>query len=324
MKIKSVLFAISLLTAFFSLSSSAQAEEKIFTIGASAIVEHPSLDAVRDGAKAELQKEGFIEGKNLHFIYKTAQNKQSTIVQIINKYVGDNVDLLLSIATASAQAAHNTTQTIPIVFSGVSAPVYAGLLKNPQAPEANVTGVSDMPPVEEQVKLMKEIVPNLKTIGFLYNPSEANSIANLERLDRVAEKYGLKVIPSAAIQTAQVRNAALALVGKVDMLYTAPDNTIVAAIETAVMVANENKIPFMAADGESTRRGALISYGTNYFEIGRQTGKMIARILRGEKIHNIPMEIAKPTELSINEKTAKAIGFQFPQSVLKRVTNRYS
>ena len=196
----------------------------------------------------------------------------------------------------------------------------SGLLKNPQQPEANITGICDMPPVAEHIKLMKEMLPQVKTVGYLYNPSEVNSVAVLEILKKEALKANITILPSPAIQTAQVRNATLALVGKVDMIYITLDNTVAAALETALMVANENKIPFMASDRESTIRGALISYGTDYFNVGKQTGKMIARILRGQKIKDTPMEYAKPTLLMINEKTAQTIGYQFPESILKRAT----
>lgn len=289
-------------------------------VAVTAIVEHPALDAVRDGAKHALEQAGYHDGQNLRFVYQSAQNRQSTAVQIARKFVGDQARAIIAIGTPSAQAAINATRDIPVIFSAVTDPVAAGLMKDPDHPDRNVTGVSDKTPVAEHVHLIKELFPTVKKIGYLYNPSETNSVAALKTLKAVAHENGLDIVESTAIQTSQVRNATLALVGKVDVIYITTDNTIVSALETAILVANENKIPFVAADPDSAKRGALVAAGVNYRDLGEVTGQMVVRLLRGEKVADMPMQVAPANNLILNKRTATAIGYQFPQAILARAT----
>jgi len=297
---------------------SATAQE--IKVGVTSIVEHPALDAARDGAKQALEEAGYKDGKNYQFIFQSAQNRQPTAVQIAQKYVGDKVDVIVAIGTPSAQAAANATKDIPVVFSAITDPVAAGLMQDLTKPDANVTGVSDMTPVAEHVKLIRELLPQATKIGYLYNPSETNSVAALQVLQQAAKEQGFEIVESTALQTAQVRNATLALVDKVDVIYITTDNTVVSALETAIMVANENKMPFVAADPESAVRGALVAAGVNYFDIGLLTGAMVVKLLKGEDIANIPAEIAPANDLYINQKTAEAIGYTFPESIVERAT----
>lgn len=289
-------------------------------VAVTSIVEHPALDEVRDGAREALEKAGYQNSNHFKFIYQSAQNRQSTAVQIARKFVGDKVNVIVAIGTPSAQAAVNATSEIPVVFAAVTDPIAAGLMKDPAHPDKNVTGVSDITPVAAHVKFIKELLPNAKKIGYLYNPSETNSVAALKILKEEAAKNGLEVVESTAIQTSQVRNATLALAGKVDAIYITTDNTVVSALETAIMVANENKIPFIAADPASASRGALAAAGVNYHDVGKLTGEIVIRLLKGEKIADIPMEIAPTNDLYINQKTAKLIGYHFPHSVVERAT----
>jgi len=289
-------------------------------VGVTSIVEHPALDAARDGVKQALEEAGYKDGENYQFIFQSAQNRQPTAVQIAQKYVGDKVDVIVAIGTPSAQAAANATLEIPVVFSAITDPVAAGLMQDLEKPDANVTGVSDMTPVVEHVKLIRELLPNATKIGYLYNPSEANSVAALRVLQEAAGGLGFEIVESTALQTAQVRNATLALVDKVDVIYITTDNTVVSALETAIMVANENKTPFVAADPESAVRGALVAAGVNYFDIGLLTGEIVVKLLKGEDIANIPAQIAPANDLFINKQTAEAIGYQFPDSIVERAT----
>jgi len=289
-------------------------------VGVTSIVEHPALDAARDGVKQALEEAGYKDGENYQFIFQSAQNRQPTAVQIAQKYVGDKVDVIVAIGTPSAQAAANATKDIPVVFSAITDPVAAGLMSNLEKPDANVTGVSDMTPVAEHVRLIRELLPQATKIGYLYNPSEANSVAALRVLQEAAAPLGFEIIESTALQTAQVRGAALALVDKVDVIYITTDNTVVSALETAIMVANENKMPFVAADPESALRGALVAAGVNYFDIGLLTGQMVVKLLKGEKVANIAAQIAPANDLFINQQTAAQIGYQFPESIVERAT----
>lgn len=308
---------LGLITAVL-ISAPALSAEK--TVGVTAIIEHPALDAVRDGVKDALEEAGFKDGDNFHFIYQSAQNRQPTAVLIAQKFVSDNVNVIVAIGTPSAQAAASATKEIPIIFAAITDPVAAGLMQDMAKPDKNVTGVSDMAPVAEQVKFIRELLPQAKTIGYLYNPSETNSLAALKVLKKAAAENGFNLVEAAAIQTSQVRNAALALVDKVDVIYITTDNTVVAALETAIMVANESKIPFIAADPQSAERGALAAAGVNYHDIGTLAGEMAVKLLNGEKIAEIPAVIAPANNLYINKATARKIGFTFPKSVEERAT----
>lgn len=320
------LFFICLFNAFFAWGkwASAQAErvssEKPITIGVSAIVDHPSLTYIKNGIKDFLEESHYIDGKNMSFLYQTAQNRQATMVQIARKYIGDHVDILVPIGTAASQAMVNNTKTIPIIFSGVTNGVSAGLLTDNNHPDKNVTGVSDLPDLDKHFALIKTLLPHIKNLGFIYNPSEANSLFMLKKLKETARQHGVNIVESTVIQTVQVRNAALALVGRIDALYIGNDNTVISALETALNVTRAHKIPVITADAESVTRGALAAYSPSYYEVGRETGRLVLEVLKGVPIKDLPVRFARKYNLILNEQVAKTIGFTFPADLLARAT----
>ncbi|PYE89050.1 ABC transporter substrate-binding protein [Phyllobacterium leguminum] len=293
---------------------------KDVTVAVTAIVEHPALDATRDGVKEALAEAGFKEGENLKFVYQSAQGNAATAAQIARQFVGDAPDVIVPISTPSAQAMVSATRDIPVVFTAVSDPLGAQLVKNMEKPGGNVTGLSDMSPVADHVALIKEILPKAKTIGFLYNPGETNSVSLLAALKEAAAKGGLTVVESAATKSADVQGAARALVGRADVMYVPTDNTIVSALEGAVAVAEENKLPLFAADTDSVNRGAFAALGFNYKDVGKQTGAIVAKVLNGEKPGDIPVTVAKGTDLVVNLAAAKKMGVELPQAVIDRAT----
>ncbi|GEO85710.1 MULTISPECIES: ABC transporter substrate-binding protein [Alphaproteobacteria] len=296
----------------------AKAEE--VTVAVTAIVEHPALDAARDGIKEALADAGFKEGENLKFVYESAQGNPGTAAQIARQFVGDAPNVIVPISTPSAQAVVSATRDIPVVFTAVSDPLGAQLIKDLQKPGGNVTGLSDMSPVADHVALIREITPNAKSIGFLYNTAEANSVSTLAALKVEAEKAGLTVVESVATKSAEVQGAARALVGRADVFYIPTDNTIVSAFEAAVGVAEEAKIPLYAGDTDSVNRGALAALGFNYFDVGKQTGEIVVRVLKGENPGDIPVRVAAGTDLVINKKAAAKMGVTFPESIISRAT----
>lgn len=296
----------------------AKAEE--VTVAVTAIVEHPALDAARDGIKEALSEAGYKEGENLTFVYESAQGNPGTAAQIARQFVGDAPNVIVPISTPSAQAVVSATRDIPVVFTAVSDPLGAELIKDMQKPGGNVTGLSDMSPVADHVALIKEITPNAKSIGFIYNTAEANSVSTLAALKAEAEKAGLTIVESVATKSAEVQGAARALVGRVDAIYIPTDNTIVSAFEAAVGVAEEAKIPLYAGDTDSVNRGALAALGFNYFDVGKQTGEIVVRVLKGEKPGDIPVRVAAGTDLVINKKAAAKMGVTFPESITSRAT----
>ncbi len=290
------------------------------TVAVTAIVEHPALDAARDGVKEALAEAGYKEGENLKFLYESAQGNPGTAAQIARQFVGDEPTVIVPISTPSAQAVVSATRDIPVVFTAVSDPVGAQLVKDMAKPGRNVTGLSDMSPVSEHIKMIKEISPKAKSIGFLYNTAETNSVSILAALKEEAAKNDMTVIESVATKSAEVQGAARALVGRADVFYIPTDNTIVSAFEAAVGVAEEAKIPLYAADTGSVDRGAVAALGFNYFDVGKQTGAIVVRILKGEAPGDIPVNVAAGTDLVINKGAATRMGVTLPDAIVSRAT----
>jgi putative ABC transport system substrate-binding protein len=312
---RSLLIALAATVAF---TLPARADE--VTVAVTAIVEHPALDAARDGVKDALAAAGYKEGENLKFIYESAQGNPATAAQIARQFAGEGPNVIVPISTPSAQAVVSSTRDIPIVFTAVSDPVGAQLVKDMDKPGGNVTGLSDMSPVGEHVALIKEILPNAKSIGYLYNSGEANSVSLLAVLKAEAEKAGMTVVESAATKSAEVQGAARALVGRADAIYVPTDNTIISALEGAVAVAEEAKLPLFTADTDSVARGSLAALGFNYYDVGKQTGDVVVRILKGENPGDIAVKVAAGSDLVINKKAAEKMGVTLPESVVKRAT----
>lgn len=287
------------------------------TVKVLSIVDHPALDAIRDGVRAELKAAGYDADKNLKWEYQSAQGNTGTAAQIARKFVGDQPDAIVAIATPSAQAVVASTKTVPVVYSGVTDPIAAQLVKGWGASGTNVTGVSDKLPLDKQVALIKRVVPKVKTVGMVYNPGEANSVVVVKELKSLLAKEGLSLREAAAPRTVDIASAAKSLVGKVDVIYTNTDNNVVSAYEALVKVANESKVPLVAADTDSVKRGAIAALGINYSDLGHQTGKVVARILKGEKPGAIPSQTSDNLELFVNPGAAQKQGVTLSQDLIK-------
>lgn len=298
-----------------AVASSALAQEK--SVAVTAIVDHPALDAVRDGVLAELKASGFEVGKNLKWQSQSAQGNTGTAAQIARKYVGDGVSVIVPISTPSAQAVAVATKDIPIVFSAVGDPVAAGLVKSWNPSGTNVTGVSDAVPAEKQLDVIKQVVPSAKRIGIIYNPGEANSVAFVAAMKSKLSSYGVTLVEAAAPRSVDVSTAAKSLIGKVDLIFAPTDNTVASAFPGIVKVANESKIPLFAGDNDMVKQGAAFGLGLNYGDIGRQTGKIVVRILKGEAAGSIASQTSATYELYVNAEAAKAQGVNMPEALLK-------
>ena len=308
------LSAAALAAAGLSLSAAAQE----VTVATTAIVEHPALDAARDGVRDELAAAGYVEGTNLRFLYESAQGNPATAAQIARKFVGEAPDVIVPISTPSAQAVVSATKDIPVVFTAVTDPVGAKLVGDAMMPGGNVTGMSDLSPIGKHLDLIKEITPDAKTVGVPFNPGEANSVTLMELIKKEAPSRGLAVVEAPATKTSEVLGAAQSLVGKVDVIYVPTDNTIVSAFEAVVKVGIDNQVPVYAGDTDSVPRGAIAAVGFNYYDIGRQTGKMVVRVLKGEAPGSIAVEGVEITELYVNPGMAKKMGATVPDSVIAK------
>ncbi len=286
-------------------------------IGITQIVDHPALNAVRDGIIAVLREAGYIEGQDVRYILANAQGDFSVAIAIAQNFQAQRVGLVVSIATPTSQAAVQVFQgtAVPVVFSAVTDPVRAGLTAYP-----NVTGASDLIDVAGDLALLKELVPGLRRVGMVYNPGEVNSAILTRMAQDAAPKLGLTIVTAAAVNSAGVLPAAQSLVGRVDAIYVTTDNTVATALEAVVQVASAAKIPFLMADPTSLERGALVCTGFDYSDHGRLTGEIVLRLLRGEKPDQIPVTYQKGTQVWLNLDAAEAMGFTFPKAVLDRAT----
>ena len=288
-------------------------------VAITAIVEHPALDSVRKGVLDELKAQGFEEGKNLTVDFQSAQGSTANAAQIAKKFAGDNPDVIVAIATPSAQSVVAATKTIPVVYSAVTDPVAAKLVSSWQPSGTNVTGVSDELPLDPQIDLMKKIVPTLKNVGYVYSPGEVNSTTVLEQLKTKLGGQGLNVVAAPAQRSSDVLTAARSLQGKVDLIYTSLDNNVVSSYESLYKAAVEMKTPLVAADTDSVKRGAVAALGVNYYDLGKKTGSVVVEILNGKKAGEIAssrMDAAN-LDLFVSKKNAAAEGITLPEDVLK-------
>jgi putative ABC transport system substrate-binding protein len=293
---------------------------KAYTVGISQIVTHPALDATVEGFQDALAEAGFT---NVTFDLQNAEGDMATTASIAQKFAGDDLDLVLGVSTPTAQALAKQITDGPVLFTAVTDPVGAGLVDDPAAPSANVTGVSDMQPVKPILELAQTFRPDAKNVGMVYNAGESNSVFLVEQAEKDAASMGLTIVKAPASTSAEVQAAAKSLVGRVDAIAVIGDNTAVSALEAIVKVCDENKIPLVAGDPDSVKRGAVACYGFDYYDLGKQTGAMAAKILSGTPIADIPVQFAENLQLSVNEKAATAQGVTIPQDLIDQAVNKY-
>ncbi|EKA7353456.1 ABC transporter substrate-binding protein [Vibrio vulnificus] len=304
-----------------ALISSHSVMAKTAKVAVSQIVEHPALDATRQGLLDGLKAKGYVEGENLEFDYKTAQGNPAIAVQIARQFVGESPDVLVGIATPTAQALVSATRSIPVVFTAVTDPVGAKLVKSMEQPGKNVTGLSDLSPVSQHVDLIKELLPNAKAIGVVYNPGEANAVTLVELLKKSAAEKGLKVVESTALKSADVQSATQAIAAKSDVIYAPTDNTVASAIEGMIVAANQAKKPVFGGATSYVEKGAIAGLGFDYYQVGVQTADYVAAILEGQEPGKLDVKVATGSDLIVNQGTAEKLGITIPASVLSRATD---
>ena len=291
-----------------SAGNSTEKSADMKTIGVLQLVQHISLDASYKGFKEGLAENGYKEGDNLKIVYQNAQNNQDNLKSMSEKLVKEQPDLLLGIATPAAQSLLNETTTIPITVTAVTDLEKAHLVTSNEKPGGNVTGTTDMVPIEKQIDLLLRIVPNAKTIGIMYNNGEANSKIQGDLAEKALKKAGVKVKVLTANSTNDVQQVTKSLAKDVDGIYIPTDNTFASAASVIGEVAKETKTPIVAGSVDQVKEGGLATVGIDYEELGKQTGKMAAKILDGKKPSELPVETADDLSLYVNEEMAKAIG----------------
>ena len=299
-----------LLTSLISLHQlKADKKKDVFRIGISQFITHQSLDATREGFVDELAKQGYVEGKNIEIDLQNAQGEQRNL-KTISQQLAESSDVVLAIATPSAQSLANTTQTTPVIFSAVTDPVSAKLVESREHPGGNVTGTSDQSSnaISTQINLIKKVLPKAKTIGILYTQSEPNSVVQKDEAKRLLEEKGFTVVEKTILDSNNVKAAAESLMAEVDMVFVPTDNIISSTMETVKQVSIKHKVPVFGGSTEMIAVGGLYNYGTNYEELGRQTARMLIRVLKGEKPENIAVELPEKLELHTNQEMADALG----------------
>lgn len=300
--------------------STASPQSQAYSVGITQIVTHPALDAAAEGFKEGLKAAGYT---NVTYDDQNAEGDIATASSIAQKFANADLDLVLGIATPTSQAIVKADTTTPIVFTAVTDPVGAGLVKDPNAPAGNVTGVSDLLPMGPTIELIKQVVPDVKNLGVLYNAGESNSVYLIEEQKKAAQAAGITLVEATAANSSEVKAAADSLVGRVDAISVLTDNTVVSALESVVKVAQENKIPLFAGDTDSVKRGAIAAYSFDYKDLGLQAGAMAAEILGGKPISEIPVQYAQNLQLSVNPDAAKKAGITLPESVTAEADNTF-
>ncbi|BDR57236.1 ABC transporter substrate-binding protein [Xylocopilactobacillus apis] len=319
MKASKLIIGVSLAGALLlggcSNKSSNSSSTKVKHVGVLQVVQHPSLDKSYTGFKKGLKEEGYTDGKNIKIDYQNAQNSQDNLKSMSEKLVNDKSDLILAIATPAAQSVANATTSIPTVVTAVTDLKAAKLVKSNDKPGANVTGTTDMVPIDKQIDLLLSIVPKAKTIGIMYNAGEANSKIQADLAIKALKKAGVKAKVKTANTTNDVQQVTETLANSTDGIYVPTDNTFASASAIVGKVVKEKKIPLVAGSDDQVKTGGLATIGIDYESLGEQTGKMAARILKGkEKPADMAVEKANDLKLVVNKEMAKALGID-PASI---------
>ena len=276
-----------------------------YKIGVTQIVEHPSLNSAFDGFKKAIEDAGL----DVEYDIQNAQSDNSANTTIANNLVSTGVDLIFANSTPSAQAAASATQEIPIIFTSVTDAVSAELVASHESPGGNVTGTIDNHPdaIPNTMKFLKEV--GAKNVGMVFNAGEQNSRAQVDAVKELLKDMDMKVVEAPVATSADVKQAAESLIGRVDAFYIITDNTVVSALESVISVANDNKLPMMVGEFDSVKRGGLAAYGFEYYDIGYEAGQMAVKVLKGEsEPATLPVQIPQNLKLIMNKDTADSIG----------------
>lgn len=289
---------------------------KMPVVSVAQIVEHKSLNTIRDSFKAEMKELGYEDGKNIKLTYKDAGGQQNTLNSIMSTFAGNNSDVIVAIATPTAVSAANYSKDIPVVFSAVSDPVGAGLISDLNKPDKNITGTSDEIQVDQILDLALTINPNLKKLGFIYNSGEANSVSNLKKAKAFCKEKNIELIEGSGKNISEIRSAISVLTDKCDAIFAPNDNTVASSMAPLVEASIKNKVPVYTGADSMVSDGGFASVGIDYTNLGKDTAKMVDQILKGKDVKDLPVKVFK-TDLNIyiNEKTMKELGITLPTNI---------
>lgn len=313
-----ILTAVLAVSLFTGCNNSGEADNK-FQIGIVQIIEHTSLNTIRETMLDELEKLGLDESK-VEIDYKNAANDPSNLNTICQKFVTDKKDLIVAIATPSALAAANATEDIPIVFSAVTDPVSSGLMSDMEHPDSNITGTSDFVDAEKILDLAFKITPDIKTVGLLYCSSEPNSKVVIDKAQAYLQAKNIEVKIKAVTNDAEIPQAGTALASEVDAMFSPIDNTVANNMSILSEICINKKIPFYVSADSMVADGGFATEGINYIDLGQKTAEIVKQIYDGTAISDIPVVILKDTKTYINKTVADQLGIQIPDEISKSAT----
>lgn len=310
--------SLASLAAALALPVQAQAQSTMRHLAIANMVDIPQLIEVRDGLLAQLRSDGFVEGKNLKVDYLSAQGNPGTAAQIVRKFVGAAPDVIVTITTPMAQAALSATDKIPVLFTVVTDPLGAKVVKSLTHPGANATGISDLAPIERQLRLIKSFVPAARRLGVIYNPGLDGSRYQIDVLKPLLARHQLSLVEANVATSNDVVTAARSLVGKVDAIWIPNDPTVYAALESAVRIAQEQKLPLFTAETRSVERGAIASIGFDYTSVGHEAARVVLTLFKGAKPGDLPVVAPTVYRTVVNARAVKAIGLSIPADVARQ------
>lgn len=276
-------------------------------VGILQYMEHESLDAARKGFVAELEANGYKEGDNLTVDYQNAQGDQANLQTISEQLVGDN-DMILAIATPAAQSLATVSTDVPVLFTAVTDPISAELVDFMEEPGGLLTGTSDQAPIDKQVELLGQALPDAKKVGILYTTSERNSEVQVEQAEKLLEKAGYEVELKGISSTNDVQDAATSLMKDVDAVFVPTDNTVASTMTMIGELSIEYKVPVIGGSTDMVDAGGLLTYGTNYEALGRQTAKIAIKIIEGADPAEVAVESPETVDLHVNQEMADKLG----------------
>lgn len=324
-KFLSVLLAgVLALTAMAGCGSTGKSGD-VINIGVIQQMQHGSLDAAYEGFVDGLKEAGYVDGENIKINFQNASGDINNCQSITQSFANNGVDMVLAIATNAAQAAVNEFQDtdVPVLFTAVTDPVDAGLVESNEAPGKNVTGTSDMPVIEDQIAVIKEVLPEAKTLAILYTSSESNSELQAEEAKKAAEALGLEVKIQTASSTNDIAQVVSSVAGEADAVYIPSDNAFASAMATVNSTAVDNQLPVFCAVEDMIKEGGIATTAVDYYELGKQTAAQAVRILKGEKASEIPVETQKEFAFVVNKTFAESVGVEIPAEILEKAATTY-
>ncbi len=298
------------------LTGCSSAEKKVPKVGVAQIVSHTSLNTIRDAFSDRMEELGYKDGETIEYDYADAAGQPSNLTSIMSQFSDEGSDVIVAIATPTAQAAANYADTIPVVFSAVSDPVGAGLVSSLEKPGGNITGTSDEVQVDQIIDLALQINPDLKTMGFLYNAGEANSVSNLEKAKAYCKEKNIELIEGTGKDMTELQSSASVLVEKVDAMFSPNDNTVASGFVALSKIAMDAGIPYYTGADSMVQDGGFATVGINYDELGHETANMVDEILKGKKAGDIPVKVFKDDlNIYVNKAYLEKLNITLPESI---------